>query len=139
MRTQLKVIVLFSILTGCAGGPSPEQLAASPRRELSPVEKKALAVTLSQTLKDPAAAQFKWLPAVIAPREGVNDYCGLVNGRNSYGGYTGFQKFYAQLYPDDKGQFGRGLIRAVASDEVLTVAVDGQCEKYGYVDFSQAK
>ena len=58
MRTQLKVVVLFSILTGCAGGPSTEQLAASPRRELSPVEKKALAVTLSQTLKDPAAAQF---------------------------------------------------------------------------------
>lgn len=72
-------------------------------------------------------------------REGVYDYCGLVNGRNAYGGYVGFQKFYAQLSKNDKGQFTRGLIRTVASDDVNTMATDGLCEKHGYLDLSQAR
>lgn len=138
MRNRIEM-VLLCFLTGCAGGPSAEQLAAAPRRELTAFEKKALSVSLAQTLKDPASAQFKWMPVTIALREGINDYCGLVNGKNSYGGYTGFQKFYAQLIPDEKGQFGRGLIRVIAADDVTTIAVDGQCEKYGYVDFNVAK
>jgi hypothetical protein len=70
---------------------------------------------------------------------GIFDYCGLVNGRNSYGGYVGFQKFYAQISKNDKGQFTKGLIRTIASDDVGTIATDGLCEKHGYADLSQAR
>jgi hypothetical protein len=72
-------------------------------------------------------------------REGIFDYCGYVNGHNSYGGYVGFQKFYAQISKNDKGQFTRGLIRTIASDDVGTMATDGLCEKHGYADLSQAR
>jgi hypothetical protein len=128
------------LLGGCGTpGPTLETLNAAEKRELTPIEKVTLASSLAQTLKDPGAAQFKWMPVTMLQREAVTDYCGLVNGRNSYGGYTGYQKFYAQLFKDGKGQFTKGLIRLIASGDVETMATDGQCEKYGYVDFSLAK
>lgn len=40
--------------------------------------------TVKQQLKDPDSAQFK----------DINGRCGLVNAKNSYGGYTGFKRFY---------------------------------------------
>src|SRR6266852_1796460 len=47
-------------------------------RPLAPTEKAALAKTLSQTVPNPGAAQFKWLP-VAANGSGAIGYCGLVN------------------------------------------------------------
>jgi hypothetical protein len=128
------------LLCSCStAGPPPELLAATERRELTPVEKVSLTSALALTLKDPGSAQFKWVPVIMLEREGIFDYCGLVNGRNSYGGYVGFQKFYAQISKNDRGQFTKGLIRTVASDDVGTIATDGLCEKHGYADLSQAR
>jgi hypothetical protein len=128
------------LLGGCGtAGPTLETLSAAEKRELTPVEKASLTISLAQTLKDTGSAQFRWMPVTLLQREGITDYCGLVNGRNSYGGYTGYQKFYAQLFKNEKGQFTRGLIRLTASGDVEVMATDGQCEKYGYVDFGQAK
>jgi hypothetical protein len=128
-------------LGGCGtAGPSLETLSSVARRELSPVEKVALAAAFAESLKDPGSAQFKWVPVVLLERDGGTfDYCGLVNSRNSYGGYAGFQKFYAQIGKNDKGAFTRGLIRTIASDDVNIVATDGLCEKHGYTDFTQAR
>lgn len=140
MRFRNWGCVVAMLLSGCAtAGPAPEALGAAEKRELTPIEKASLTAALAQTLKDPGSAQFKWVPVIMLEREGVFDYCGLVNGRNAYGGYVGFQKFYAQLFKNDKGLFTRGLIRIIASDEVGAMATDGLCEKHGYTDFSQAK
>jgi hypothetical protein len=88
--------------------------------------------------KDPGSAQLKWVPVIVLEREGIFDYCGLVNSRNSYG-YVGFQKFYAQISKNEKGQFTKGLVRTIGSDDVGTIATDELCEKHGYVDLSQAR
>ena len=69
---------------------------ADEMRPLTPSEKAALAKTLSQTLKDPNAPQFKWLP-VAASGNGPIGYCGLVNIKNSYGRYVGFHRFFAMI------------------------------------------
>ena len=37
---------------------------------------------MSQRFKDPGCAQFKWMPVVLTKRNGVTDYCGLVNSQN---------------------------------------------------------
>jgi hypothetical protein len=134
--------IAFAISLSACGtpGPSLETLNSVERRELSQSEKAALASVFAQTLKDPGSAQFKWLPVIMLERDGATyDYCGLVNGRNSFGGYAGFQKFYAQIRKNDKGAFTRGLVRTIASDDVSVIATDGLCEKHGYTDFSQAR
>ena len=46
-------------------------------------------------LKDPESAQFRNIKVVINT-EGRKSVCGQVNAKNSYGGYTGFQSFYAK-------------------------------------------
>ena len=46
-------------------------------------------------LKDPESAQFRNVKVVINT-EGKKSVCGQVNAKNSYGGYTGFQSFYAK-------------------------------------------
>jgi hypothetical protein len=108
-------ITLTTLLAGCSGLNQPTaQVIAAPRRELTPVEKLSFVPVLAAGLKDPSAAQFKWMPVILTERDGITDYCGLVNGKNSYGGYTGFVRFYAQLQKDDKGQFVKATLRSMS-------------------------
>jgi hypothetical protein len=65
-------------------------------RALSPAEKAALTKALSQTVPNPSAAQFKWLP-VAANGSGPIGYCGLLNVKSGYGEYVGFRRFFAHV------------------------------------------
>lgn len=47
---------------------------------------------LADSLKDPDSAQFKDIE--IYRYDGEIHACGLVNAKNSYGGYTGFELFF---------------------------------------------
>jgi hypothetical protein len=47
---------------------------------------------VAQTLKDPAAAQFRNVSILDGGKTRI--VCGEVNGKNSYGGYVGFRKFF---------------------------------------------
>ena len=145
MRRICCAFALTTLLAGCSGLNQPTaQVVAAPKRELSPSEKLSFAPVLAAGLKDPSAAQFKWMPVVLTERDGITDYCGLVNGKNSYGGYTGFVRFYAQLKKDDKGQFVKATLRSVEPPNREPNALDprwlnGICEQFGYEDFSLAK
>jgi hypothetical protein len=81
-------------------------------RPLSPTDKAALAKTLSQRLKNPNAAQFKWLP-VAANGSGPIGYCDLVNVKNSSGGYVGFRRFFAMIAKGPKGNYVEGRIEHI--------------------------
>jgi hypothetical protein len=134
-----------TVLASCTGlNQSSDQMSAAPRRDLSPIERSVLTQQLSAGLKDPVAAQFKWMPIALRERDGITDYCGLVNGRNSFGGYSGFVRFYAQLTKDEKGLFTKANLRAVEQPSRESNLFDprwmnGVCEKFGYEDFGLAK
>lgn len=150
MKIRFAMLAMGLVLSGCATTPPPH----SETRQLSATEKEALRRSLSQTLKDPDSAQFKWMPAVVAKKDAPLDspigYCGLVNGKNSYGGYVGFKRFYATITRNAKGEYDRGLIQHIegrpntfggtstVSDAIETGAMEGSCEAWGYVDFSAA-
>ena len=51
--------------------------------------------TIKSTLKDPESAIFKDVK-IVTNSEGEKSICGSYNAKNSYGGYTGFQSFYAK-------------------------------------------
>jgi hypothetical protein len=118
-------------------------------RPLTPTEKAALAKTLTQTLKDANAAQFKWLP-VAASGSGPIGYCGLVNVKNSSGGYVGFRRFFAMISKGPKGDYIKGHIEHIESipvtsrgnstedDAVETGLTEDNCKEWGYVDFNGA-
>jgi hypothetical protein len=145
MKRICCAFTLATLLAGCSGLSQPTaKVIAAPKRELSPAEKLSFAPVLAAVLKDPSAAQFKLMPVVLTERDGITDYCGLVNGKNSYGGYTGFVRFYAQLQKDEKGQFIKATLRAIEPPNREPNVFDprwlnGICEQFGYEDFSLAK
>jgi hypothetical protein len=145
MKRICRAFALMILLAGCSGLNQPTaQVSAAPKRELTPAEKLSFAPILAAGLKDPSAAQFKWMPVVLSERDGVTDYCGLVNGKNSYGGYAGFVRFYAQLQKDEKGQFVKATLRSIEPPNREPNAFDprwlnGICEQFGYEDFSLAR
>ena len=144
---------LALFLGACASAPATEPSTII-TRPLTPVEKTALRASLVRTMKDPDAAQFKWMPAVVAktdiPMDRPIGYCGLINGKNSYGGYVGFKRFYATLTRNPKGEYVTGTIEHIegapitfggtstVDDAVETGLVEGSCKAWGYTDFTAA-
>lgn len=63
-------------------------------RDVTASEKAAMISAVKDVLKDPASAKFKWPP--IYPNAEV--YCGFVNAKNSYGGYTGDELYYLAFH-----------------------------------------
>jgi hypothetical protein len=83
------------------------------------------------------------MPVVLRERDGITDYCGLLNGKNSYGGYTGYTRFYGHLRKDAGGHFTKIEVRAMEEANREPNIFDsswlnGICEDYGYIDFSLA-
>ena len=70
-------------------------------RELIPEEKAAVEQTIRGEMLDPDAAKFDFLDF---PTESSHVYCGFVNGKNSFGAYTGKKLFAVFLVKNDKGE-----------------------------------
>jgi hypothetical protein len=138
-----KILAIVLLLGGCASEPALDA-SKYPSRALTAAEKKSLTGILSKGLKEPRAAQFKWMPVILTEREGITDYCGLVNRIKDNGGYSGFVRFYAQLFKDSNGQFSNAVMRAVEepdSDPDLFNTESGRvgtCEQFGYTNFYDA-
>jgi putative hemolysin len=106
---------------GCAGSTPSATAVTTARpgllsRDLLATEKATLGHVLSRTFKDPGSAQFQWGPVWYAPNTASTEYCGIVNSKNSYGAYTGYQMFHATLYPDAKGQYTSGTLDGILAD-----------------------
>jgi hypothetical protein len=107
-------------------------------RELKPSEKRIVIAAVTQNFKDPESARFKWLPISKFAAEGQS-YCGLVNGKNSYGAYAGYEAFI--VFVNSKGSaLVSATVLAVGSpsEDTIGEAVTEQCQKEG-MDLSLAK
>lgn len=85
-------------------------------------EKETMKIVKS-SLKDPDSAEF----------QNIKGYCGEVNARNSYGGYTGFDKFYVvDGFPvfenrDEPLEFKLGWVAHCVSDSKLNQSEKTSC------------
>lgn len=66
-------------------------------REATPAEVKAAKRAIGEHLKDPDSAKYSSVVVGLKSEDGVRVICGLVNAKNSYGGYSGDTWFYAAL------------------------------------------
>lgn len=104
-------------------------------RDLTSEEKGAVADSIKRDLKDPDSAQFKWMPFL---EERGTGYCGLLNSKNTYGGYTGFEPFTGLLQIADGKVVGVGW-RAISGGPRNTPdVVAALCAEDGYADLSAA-
>lgn len=105
---RLGALLLLALSVGGCGGP------------VSDAKRAAAAL-----LKDPASAQFREV------RQGGPLVCGEINGRNTYGAYSGFTRFVydgrgAQIEPVN-GRLGDPSIDQITAVEARTAFL----RKYG--------
>ena len=117
-----KVAFLASIIFSSSAG-------ALPSKPLTPANKVQIAKAVKDILKDPDSAKFRW----PKPQDwGL--YCGWVNAKNSYGGYTGFEPFMiiggVGSGPKSKGEFL--IIKTTIGSGDEEAVVLSMCTKQGF-------
>lgn len=96
MRLKSLVFAASFVLAGCTTLPPAMQKSGTPT-QLSPAQVQAVRDGIRMRLKDPMSAMFSdQILAAVAP-DGEITACGLVNAKNSYGGYTGLQVYIVLL------------------------------------------
>lgn len=103
---------------------------ASAQERLSDPLRESVRTALRENLRDPASAQFRWLPRV----DGEILYCGFVNAKNAFGGYTGFVPYLAIL-PGEDAQSGHVTIFEIGSgdaDGFSNRFILTQCAEVGF-------
>lgn len=111
--------VLVSALLVSAGGA-----AAAEPYQLSDAERALVEASIKRGMRDPAAAQFQ---RVAAAKDGANGFvCGMVNGKNGFGGYVGFLPFYGRLL--EGGEF---KLAAIAKDRQTSHQIAMACANKG--------
>lgn len=83
---------------------------------LSERDKAAVESAIRNELKDPDSAKFKdFVARADATSRGTFHVCGLVNAKNSFGGYSGFTIFYTVLFRSEASGGAIISFAAVAS------------------------
>jgi len=95
-------------------------------RSLGKAEIFAIESAVKEQLKDPESARFKHSKYVS---NGKGAYCGLVNSKNSYGGYAGNTPFMVMLINNGKPHAG---FIGMGGDDVETMSTLSVCRENGY-------
>ncbi|XTZ37377.1 hypothetical protein ACQYRI_15540 [Salmonella enterica] len=96
-------------------------------RVLSFDEQAAIEKSIKEKLKDPASAEFRHSKYIA---NGKGEYCGYVNGKNSYGAYAGFTPFLVMLM--NKNNHIHAQVIAFNSDDAGVFAAIKVCKELGY-------
>jgi hypothetical protein len=140
MRSLRWAVVLCANVALCScTSTSTKPYDPATLRDLTPGERTILAPLLAREMKDPNAAQFRW-GRIGPPNElGRSFYCAMVNGKNAYGGYVGYQPFYTIV------QFEGGKIAGIRSENTTMAndadkgsaeVVQSVCHSYGLDPYS---
>lgn len=131
MESPMRKAFVFAcalLISGCA---SPNQQSAYQDGPYTPyklthAEKDVVMRGVRGGMKDPVSAIFGEMAAGKSPK-GVITVCGYVNGRNSFGGYVGMQRFMGVLVmsPDVF------MLSAIAHDDASEYGVSKVCSQSG--------
>lgn len=83
MRNLIAATLLAAATTGAQAAPPPPSV-------------QAVRQAVAAELRDPGAAQFRDVRVVASTEAGANA-CGEVNAKNGYGGFIGWQPFFAEM------------------------------------------
>jgi hypothetical protein len=120
MCNKIPVFVFAVALAGC----QTTTLEVMQPSVLQPAQVTALQSAVRNALKDPASALFGDHKSGTNTKGGIV-VCGLVNARNSFGGYTGPQPYMA-MYLD-----GKFYVEAIGGVAAKTQAILSVCAQSG--------
>jgi hypothetical protein len=111
------------------GGAGTAPTASVAERDLTPQEKKVIVDSVSQSLRDPASAKYKWAKFPVVVTEDSVNYCATVNGKSPYPAYSGEQAYIieARMVGGKVTSAVMGLIAGGKDFAIVTT----MCAKYG--------
>ena len=113
--------------------PKPPKEVIAPR-PITPAEREAVKAAIKDLMLDPSSVQFKWTPNVHDGRI----YCAQFNGKNKFGGYTGFSPFMVHISTDANGAPAVKISRIGTNNsprDLSAMVTRANCENAG-VDWS---
>jgi hypothetical protein len=132
---RLSVFATASLIAGCLPAASPS--AQTPKvtkgvpYTLNGAEVAAVQEGVKRDLKDPFSAVFSGMKGARDP-SGLINVCGVVNSKNSYGGYVGETLFWGILFSDN-GRYFFQMMTLGQSDVDAEVA-GKMCIATGVID-----
>ena len=126
-------------LSACATtSPSDGSSGTSPslfgggggQRDLTAQEKKVIIDALAPSLRDAAAAKYRWakFPTSV-PLSGSVNYCAIVDAKSPFAAYSGRQAFIVEAKVTG-GQITSAVVGLIAGGKDFEV-VRRMCSKYG--------
>lgn len=99
------------------------------QRELTPQEKKAIMDAVAPSLRNPAAAKYKWakFPAVVT--ESSVNYCAMVDAQSPFPAYSGQQAYIVEANMSG-GHVTGAVMGLIAGGKDFSI-VGTMCAKYG--------
>jgi hypothetical protein len=133
-RYPLFAVFLAALVSGCSvsGGSSvtPVSTSMSAGRELTVEEKKVIADSLSESIRDQAKAKYLWAPfPANVPANGQGHYCAAVNAKSPHAPYSGLQPYLVQVHVAN-GQIVSSVVGAIAGGADARI-VRNLCAKHG--------
>lgn len=130
-----KLIYLISTLFFVVALAGHEAMA---RDTLTAKERETIEKAVKRELLDPESARFKWmrLPPGTSTKSSSITYCGLVNSKNSYGGYVGDRPFQVVIMWSEKGTLLSEIYVFIRDDTERTLKI---CADEGYSNLSAAE
>jgi len=118
--------------TPSASSTSTEGAAAASSvglRDLTPQEKSAIIDAIAPSLRNPAAAKYRWakFPAVVS-EESVN-YCATVDAQSPFAAYSGHQAYIIEAKVQG-GRVASAVLGLIAGGKDFSL-VTQMCAKYG--------
>lgn len=97
-RDNAAATARFKAQNAQQSAPEAPRTAPAPVRTVT-VSAQKMAVyqsAVADTLRDPESARFRSV-RVVRAADGTDALCGQLNAKNAYGGYVGYEPFYAPL------------------------------------------
>lgn len=111
--------------SGCETTQTLQPIGPTQPIALTPQRMAAVTRAFSYVLKDPESMRIPAIEARVG-RHGTVYLCGLVNSKNSFGGYTGPQMFYGG------GQGSNFNILYIGADQAMTAYIYALCRNAGF-------
>jgi len=128
MKIVPLAIIAAIVLSGCTTTASVPPTPVTTPVSLSAAQQKAVQEGVRGSLKDPNSAMFRGQLRAARSEEGVTFVCGVVNAKNSYGGYTGDKPFIGGMESD-----GKFIVAGMGGTDTESLSVISVCQKYGIV------
>ncbi len=120
------------ILSGCTASvaSSLSPFTTSISRELTADEKKVIADSLLDNIREPAKARYLWAHfQTSAPNNGQAHYCAAVNAKSPHAAYSGLQPYLVQVQISN-GQIVAATVGSIAGGNDVRI-VRNLCAKHG--------